>query len=90
MLAPVRAVQPDDEQPAEDAVQTTPGRRAATGTRMPSGFTTLRDLISFVAGLAIVVNEVAISATVEVYALGAGLALMGLPLMLNADERRAK
>jgi hypothetical protein len=52
-----------------------------------SGFVTLRDLASFVLGAGIVVHEV-ISPSVELFAMGAGLSLMGLPFALAADEKR--
>lgn len=54
---------------------------------LKSGFTTLRDLVSFLLGAAIIVHEV-LSPTVELFAMGAGLSLMGLPFALAADEKR--
>lgn len=57
-------------------------------SRFPSGFSTVRDLVSFLAGLTIIFNEVFLSVQVEPYALGVGIALAGLPLALQADERR--
>lgn len=57
---------------------------------MPTGFATLRDVISFVLGVGVVVNEVFFSPSVEAYAIGVGVALMGLPLVFGADERRSK
>lgn len=68
---------------------TTPtGDPSTRKPRFQSGFSTLRDLITFVAGLAVILNEVFLSATVQPYALGVGVALCGLPLALQADERR--
>jgi hypothetical protein len=57
---------------------------------LPTGFATIRDLISFVAGMVIIANEVFFSETVEAYAIGVGVALTGLPLVFGADERRQK
>lgn len=57
---------------------------------LPSGFTTLRDAICFVFGAVIVINEVFVSKRVEPYAIGVGVALMGLPLVFGADERKPK
>jgi hypothetical protein len=54
---------------------------------LPSGFRTWRDLISFGIGIAIILNEVFNSAEVEVYAVGVGIALAGLPLALSADDK---
>lgn len=57
---------------------------------LPSGFTTLRDAISFALGAIILVNEVFLSKGVEPYAIGVSVALMGLPLVFGADERKSK
>lgn len=80
-----------DDEPTEDRE---PRRRrsddAGQGRGLPSGFTTLRDLISFVAGMVIIVNEAFFSPTIELYAMGAGLALCGLPLVFGADERKSR
>lgn len=57
---------------------------------LPSGFTTLRDAISFVLGAVILVNEIFFSDTVEPYAFGVSIALMGLPLVFGADEKKAR
>lgn len=59
-----------------------PARRGFT-----SGFSTLRDLVSFILGAAIVIHEV-LGPTVELFAMGAGLSLMGLPFAFAADEKR--
>ena len=61
-----------------------PARKRA----LPTGFATLRDFGTFCIGMAIIVNEVFLSAKVETAAVAIGLALSGLPLVLNADERR--
>ena len=55
---------------------------------LPSGFATLRDLGTFVIGMAIIVNEVFLSPKVEPAAVAIGLAMTGLPLVFGADERR--
>jgi hypothetical protein len=78
----VRVVKPDNGEPVAER------HRQPGGTRLPSGFTTIRDVVSFVAGMAIIGNEVFLSPVVELYAMGVGLALCGLPLVLGADERR--
>lgn len=57
---------------------------------LPSGFTTLRDAISFLLGAVILINEIFFSNGVEPYAIGVAVALMGLPLVFGADERKAK
>lgn len=45
-------------------------------------------LISFVVGLAIIINEALISGRGDYRVLGAGLTMMGLPWWLWADRRR--
>jgi hypothetical protein len=55
---------------------------------MPSGFSSLRDLLSFVAGMVIVGNEVFFQQAVEVALLTVGVALLGLPVVFGADERK--
>lgn len=78
-----------DHTAAEKPARKPPARRG--GRRgLPSGFSTLRDVISFLLGIGIVINEVWLSDTVEAYAIGVGVALMGLPLVFGADERRPK
>jgi hypothetical protein len=57
---------------------------------LPSGFASIRDLICFVAGLVIIANEVFFSVAIEAYAIGVGVALLGLPLVFGADERNKK
>lgn len=56
--------------------------------RLPSGFTTLRDLLTFVAGLGFVANEVFVSSTAEPAIVAVGVTMMGLPLVFGADERK--
>lgn len=70
----------------------TPERAAVEKKRrgLPSGFSTMRDIISFVLGAVILVNEIFISKSVEPYAFGVAVALMGLPLVFGADERKSK
>lgn len=77
-----------DQTTGGSAASKDPVNRARRG--LPSGFATYRDVISFALGVAIVLNEVFRSATVEAYAIGVGVALMGLPLVFGADERRSK
>lgn len=55
---------------------------------MPSGFASLRDILSFIAGVAIIANEVFIQSTVEIAVLTVGVALAGLPVVFGADEKR--
>lgn len=56
--------------------------------RLPSGFTTVRDILSFVFGAAIIVNEVFIEQTVEPMVIAIGATMFGLPVVFNADERK--
>lgn len=78
-----------DQKAGETVPEKTPAKRAPR-RGLPTGFATIRDVISFMLGVGIVVNEVFFSASVEAYAIGVGVALMGLPLVFGADERRAK
>lgn len=55
---------------------------------MPSGFSSLRDLLSFLAGMVIVGNEVFFQSEVEVALLTVGVALLGLPVVFGADEKK--
>lgn len=57
---------------------------------MPSGFSSIRDILSFVAGIVIIGNEVFFQSTVEIALLTVGVALAGLPVVFGADEKRAK
>jgi hypothetical protein len=63
-------------------------RRPAAKARFQTGFATLRDVLSFLVGVGITVHEVFLSSSVELYALTAGVALMGLPLVFGADEKK--
>lgn len=55
---------------------------------LPSGFSTIRDVITFVAGLGFVCNEVFISESAEPAIIAVGVTMMGLPLVFGADERK--
>lgn len=55
---------------------------------LPSGFGTLRDIICFVLGVGIIGHEVFFQPSVETAAVGVGVALCGLPLVLGADDKR--
>lgn len=63
-----------------------PSRRRA----LPSGFSTIRDIVTFAGGLAFVGNEVFISTTSEPAIIAVGVTMMGLPLVFGADERKRK
>lgn len=78
------------DQKAGETVPEKARTKAAARRGLPTGFATIRDVISFVLGVGIVVNEVFFSTSVEAYAIGVGVALMGLPLVFGADERRSK
>lgn len=66
-----------------------PAKQARTITiRLPSGFATIRDVLAFAAGMAIIVHEVFMSKTVDASAVAVGVSLTGLPLVFGADERR--
>lgn len=64
-----------------------PARRRSL---MPSGFASVRDLLSFGAGVAIITHEVWWSGRVEVAILTVGVALAGLPVVFGADEKKAR
>lgn len=70
--------------PPASAPQPSPSERKRFG----SGFATARDLITFIAGLAFVGNEVFVSATAEPAIIAVGVTMMGLPLVFGADERK--
>lgn len=76
--------------PAMPAVRPRSQRRESRRerARMPSGFSSIRDILSFIAGLAIISNEVFLSDKVEVAILTVGVALAGLPVVFGADEKR--
>jgi hypothetical protein len=78
-----------DQTTGEPVKPKAPGSRVARRS-LPTGFATIRDVISFGLGGVIVCNEVFFSPSVEAYAIGVGVALMGLPLVFGADERRPK
>lgn len=65
-----------------------PGRRRIHG--LPSGFTSLRDLLSFISGVGIIAHEVwwASGGHPQVAILTVGVALAGLPVVFGADEKR--
>lgn len=56
--------------------------------RLPTGFATIRDLILFLSGMAVIANEVFFQRTVEPASMAVGLAMTGLPLVFSADERK--
>jgi len=75
------------EQPEKTSeTQTPPSQRSV----LPSGFATIRDLVSFIAGLAIIGHEVFFQAQVEAYALALGLTLCGLPVAFSSDEKKGR
>jgi hypothetical protein len=76
-----------DRRDAEPAPARTPRKRRF---RLASGFATVRDLISFSAGMVIICHEVFFAHEVQAAAVGVGVALTGLPLVFGADERKAK
>jgi hypothetical protein len=59
-----------------------------SGKRLPTGFATIRDVLSFFAGMAIIGNEVFLQKSVEPASIAVGLTLTGLPLVFGADERK--
>ena len=58
------------------------------GGRLPLGFATLRDVLTFMVGMVIIGYEVFVSAKVDAAVLAVGLTMTGLPLVFGADERR--
>lgn len=74
-----------DTTPPTTPEQTDPPKRAG---RLPSGFTTLRDLLTFGFGMVIIGHEVFWSDKAEPAAIAIGVTLSGLPLVFGADERR--
>jgi hypothetical protein len=56
--------------------------------RPTSGFTTVRDFISYAVGIGVIVHEVWFVPEIEMDALMLGIALTGLPLVLGMDERK--
>ncbi len=55
---------------------------------MRSGFGTVRDLLSYIAGLVVIGHEVFWSETSEPAIIAVGVSLLGLPIVFGADERR--
>lgn len=84
---------PDRDTAPQDA-QRPLTRRAARAVertdrdRFSSGFHTLRDLASFVFGVALIVHEVFVNTQADAYIVGVGVAFCGLPLVLGADEKK--
>jgi len=82
-IHPFGAPEPPEKPPAQ---VTTQRRRSV----LPSGFATIRDLVSFIAGLAIIGHEVFLSPQTEAYALALGLTLCGLPVAFSSDEKKGR
>lgn len=55
---------------------------------LPSGFATIRDALTFAAGMVVIGVEVFGKGDVEPAVLAVGLTMTGLPLVFGADERR--
>lgn len=55
---------------------------------LPSGFQTIRDATTFLLGLGIICNEVFVQDSVEAAAMTVGIALLGLPVVFGADEKK--
>ena len=56
---------------------------------LPSGFASIRDIVSFIAGVAVIAHEVWWSSGhPEVAILSVGVALAGLPVVFGADEKK--
>lgn len=62
----------------------TPRRRRV----LPTGFATIRDILTFTVGVGIILNEVFLQPTVEPASIAVGVAMTGLPLVFGADERK--
>jgi hypothetical protein len=58
-------------------------RRNRRSGQFSFGFATMRDLLSFLAGMGIIAHEVLVSETVDPYAIGVGVALTGLPIVFG-------
>jgi hypothetical protein len=71
-------------------VQAAPADRTRAGSvASRQGFTSLRDLLSFLSGVAIIAHEVWFaSGHPQVAILTVGVALAGLPVVFGADEKR--
>lgn len=73
--------------PEQDEVTDPPRGRRVHG--LPSGFTSLRDLLSFISGVGIIAHEVWwAGGHPQVAILTVGVALAGLPVVFGADEKR--
>lgn len=97
-MAPSRYAAPDTS-PENTAIRPAvpgppaPAAEASRGRRihgLPSGFTSLRDLLSFISGVTIIAHEVwwASGGHPQVAILTVGVALAGLPVVFGADEKR--
>lgn len=73
-----------------DATPEKPSASAQRKAVFTSGFASARDLLTFVAGLAIIGNEVFISPTAEPSIVAVGVVMIGLPVAFGADERKRK
>lgn len=74
------------DSPPDQPPPTAAHRKAA----FTSGFASARDLLTFFAGLAIIGNEVYVSATAEPSIIAVGVVMIGLPVAFGADERKRK
>lgn len=80
---------PREEKPAEPVPgEQAPPERVVSRHRLPSGFSTIRDIVSFGVGLAIIGNEVFIQSSADPAVIAVGMAMTGLPLVFGADERK--
>lgn len=57
--------------------------------RFASGFATVRDVLTFTAGLLVIGHEVFVADAAEAAAVAVGAALAGLPLVFAGDDRRS-
>lgn len=79
---------PSGGSPAEPTEGTGGERTPLRRHRMPSGFSTVRDIVSFTVGLVIIGNEVFIQPNADPAVIAVGMAMTGLPLVFGADERK--
>lgn len=70
----------------DDSSASTPAR--TPDRKLPTGFSTLRDVLSFLAGMTIIGFEVFFQPNVEPASIAVGLTLTGLPLVFSADEKK--
>lgn len=54
----------------------------------PSGFATIRDCLLFALGTAVILYEVFWTKALEPFAVGAGVALLGVPVAFSSTEER--